>query len=157
MRKLALFSLAEITVIFLLTLCSCNQNDGHIGNLFGIWSLTAFYNDDTEFSEDMDYGYSLRFQADVVQYVQNQPYHDSQMFIGHWRQSSDSLILEFPDVVMQHKAPSSDIPKGMTQQVYFPIEPVLRFKINTLSNSVLDISRTINTGEELRYYFRKLN
>ncbi len=139
-------------------LCSCNQNDGYIGHLFGIWSLAGFSSDGNEISEDMGYGYSLRFQSNVVQYVQNLPHHDSQMFIGSWQQISDSLILEFPDIVLRHNAPSvNDNITVISQEVDFPIEPELRFKINTLSHSVLDIARTTDSGEELRYYFKKLN
>lgn len=138
-------------------LSSCTQNDGEIGHLFGLWTLNDFYTDDYHISGEQCDGYSIRFQSNVVQYVENLPYHDSRMFFGMWNLRSDSLFLNFPDVVSRSDFLLNGKLHEIDAEVDFPIASSIGFKINILSNSVLDISRTSVAGIEMRYIFKKLN
>lgn len=158
MRKFITNIIKSIIIVTSSALFSCTQNEGDIGDLFGLWSLNDFYSNDVNISGERCDGYSLKFQSNIVQYVKKLPYHDSLMFTGFWQLRSDSLFLSFPDIAnISESYIYNNQGKENHNEVVFPIYPSLGFKINTLSNSVLDISRTTSDGEELRYYFKKLN
>lgn len=158
MKKFSVFALITLISCFWGgTLCSCTQNDGDIGPLFGLWSLSGFSEDDMQAPEVICEGHSLRFQSDLVQYIENLPYHDSRMFMGMWQIHEDSLVMRFPDSERQPGAPIKVSDAETFTAIDFPIMPVVTFKIITMSATVLDISFTTSDGKEQRYYFKKLN
>lgn len=159
MKKFIPNTIASLIFVIFSALSSCTQNDGDIGDLFGIWSLNDMYSEDVHLSGEQCDGNFLKFQTNIVQYVKNLPYHDAQMFTGFWQLRSDSLFLRFPDIANLHQTRAFEYEQRIKDntEALFPIYPSLGFKVHTLSNSVLDISYTTPDGIEVRYYFKKLN
>lgn len=150
MRKSVFITITSAVIAASSVLCSCAQNDGEIGYLYGVWSLNDFYSDDGYLAGEECAGYSIKFQSNIVQYVEVLPYYDSNIFTGTWQATSDSIFMSFP-------YSTNPTESGDSKKVFFPVFPSAGFKVNTLTNSVLDISHTTSEGKEFRYYFKKLN
>ena len=139
-----------ITVITLCLLSGCTQNDGHIGPIFGSWSLVGITEDGVPIDTGDETVFS--FQNEVVKVVRlvDPPYSTVTKF-GNFTLSHDMLTLKF----QVGPTPSDSYMYMAPDWLYFPKgETIIHLDINKLNGSEMEL--TLDNGEKtLGYTFRK--
>lgn len=142
--------LASLSLILVMLLCGCTQNNGYIGPVFGSWSLVAISGDETSLEKEGETVFS--FQNEVVQVVLIQSDFKKIVRYGNFSISDDILSLKF----MTELTPDGD--GGgflMPSWLYFPQnEMPLKFIIKELNRKRMIL--VLNDGtKELTYTFEK--
>lgn len=137
-------------MLTLCTLCGCTQNDGHIGPIFGSWSLVSIM--DEGVSVDLEDETVFSFQGEIVKIMRlvNPPYTSMTRY-GNFSLSDDVLTLKFRDGL----TPSGSYVYLAPDWLYFPKDAsLLSFKIQKLTGREMEL--VINSdGRILCYSFRK--
>lgn len=152
MKKLIITRIPTAAIIIAL-LCSCTQNNGHIGKLFGTWVLTQRQAD----GEAMSSPYSdnteayMSFQNNIVHFRTIEDSYDlTEYKTATWSRTGDALSFDFNN--------TSD---SNTPQVYSApawLEPVGNsavMTINRLDGSHLELMRIADDGIIYIYKFDK--
>lgn len=146
MRK-PLFAMIVLTAALL---CGCTQYNGHIGPIFGSWSLVAMSEDGIPM--DLDDETIFSFQNEVVRVVKltNPPYSSVSRY-GNFTLSDDVLTLRF-----QSEPTASDSHLYITPDwLHFPQDgsPIV-LDVKKLSSSEMKL--TLDTdGKTYCYSFKK--
>ena len=78
---------------------ACTQNDGDIGDLFGVWRLTQLTADGTPLplyeGDDAPVAYDWAFQGDVIKIVVVEHHQDYYSSFGMWSREDGRLLLDF--------------------------------------------------------------
>lgn len=86
--KIILFAVATVS------LGSCMQHNGYIGDWFGTWKVESIYvngEPDTTYAENMFF----QFQTDIVRIVEVEDYQNGRSCYGSWEEEGSTLILHF--------------------------------------------------------------
>lgn len=137
-------------VLSLTLMCGCTQYNGHIGPIFGSWSLVGITEDGLPLELADETVFS--FQNEVVRVVKlvNPPYYALSRY-GNFTLSSDVLTLRF-----QSEPTPSDSHLFLTPDwLYFPQDgsPII-FEIRKLSGSEMVLALD-NDGKTYVYSFKK--
>lgn len=148
-HRIRIFGAAMLIASFSL-LFGCTQNDGHIGPIFGSWSLTGMTEDGV--AADMQYETVFSFQNEIVKIVRldNPPYSIITRY-GNFTIEGDDLTMKF-----QLGPTPSDIHMYMAPEwLHFPQdgEPI-PFKVVKLKGSDMELSMS-TSGKTYGYTFRK--
>ena len=131
---------------------ACTQNDGHIGPLFGSWSLNSM-SVDGELRESSDGHFTtMSFQSDIVMFVCADELHNTSKSYATWSEHNDILTLNFShysdDIAEGTDAfgppPCLDMPAGISD-----------YQISKLNSSVLELIRVSGDGRVYIYKFKK--
>ena len=144
----------QIVTIFLIALVAvaCTQNNGHIGPIFGAWSLTEMKVDDKPVAVAGE-GTIFSFQDEVIQVTHLIGDHgDYTKYFGNFTIDGSTLTLKFAagagtDEGYQYTAPS---------WLLFPTDGApIAFEIKKLEAKHLVIERTGADGQRYVYFFDK--
>lgn len=140
-----------LLALSLLTM-SCSQNNGHIGPIYGAWSLTEMKADGQPLTIEGE-GTVFSFQSEVIQITLHQNVHGDYIKIfGNFSLDGTTLTLKFApgvsgDEGYQYTAPS---------WLYFPEDgKPIDFHIAELGARQLIIDRTSAEGKKFEYIFKK--
>ena len=144
-----LFSLSTLSAI-LLILCGCTQNNGHLGPLFGSWSLVEMtkngliieLGDETVFS----------FQNEIVSVVRyvNPPYTVVTKY-GNFSHIGNDLTL----IYQPSPTPSGSNIYMAPEWLHFPKdENIINFKVRKLTGSEMELVLD-SDGMTMGYSFKK--
>lgn len=82
-----------LTLIFFTILAGCQQNNGNIGSLFGLWKITAIEINEKSFLNNEDDLY-FAFQGEVINLKKNEVWNHSRVDIfGSFIHQEDSLFI----------------------------------------------------------------
>lgn len=131
-------------------LCGCTQYNGHIGPIFGSWSLMSI----TEDGVPVDLGDEtvFSFQNEVVRVVRLvDPPYSSMTKYGNFTLSDDVLTLRF----QAKPTPSGSYMYVTPDWLYFPTDgqPIV-FKVVRLNGSEMELSLDTE-GATYGYSFKK--
>lgn len=146
MRKLYL----AMIVLSLSLICGCTQYNGHIGPIFGSWSLVAMTEDGLPI--DLADETVFSFQNEVVRVVKLvDPPFSSLSRYGNFTLSDDVLTLRF-----QSKPTASDSHLYLTPDwLHFPQDgSAIRFDVKKLSGSEMQLT-LYSDGKTYGYSFKK--
>ena len=139
-----------VLLLSIAVLCGCTQYNGHIGPIFGSWSLVSI----TEDGEPLDLGDKtvISFQNEVVRVVRlaDPPYQETNRY-GNFTLSDNVLTLRF-----QTEPTAWGNQTYMTPDwLYLPLDVAsLRFDVRKLTGSEMVCS--IDVGNHTMVYsFRK--
>ena len=131
---------------------ACTQNDGHIGKIFGSWSLSLMTIDgeerqlgDGEFS-------TMSFQGDIVMFVLADQLHNSVKSYGTWRMTDNILSLDF-----NHSSDGFPTGTGVFAPpawLYMP-DGVSDYQITKFTSDRLELLRVAEDGRIYIYKFKK--
>lgn len=83
-----------ITLLSILPLNGCMQNNGDIGDFFGTWKITSI-TVDGEPAAGYDGNIFIQFQTTVVRIVESKSHNDYTECFGSWESNGDNLTLDF--------------------------------------------------------------
>lgn len=142
---------AFISMILILILSGCTQNNGHIGPIFGSWSLIEMTENGLPINMNDETVFSFQNQVvQVIKYQKNPPYVGVIKY-GNFTISDDMLTLKF-----QLKSTEVDNYMYLTPDwLHFPLdgEPI-HLDVWKLSGSEMVLSLD-NEGKTIGYKFRK--
>ncbi len=132
-------------------LCSCTQNNGHIGKLFGTWVLTERLADGAAIEKPYDADAYMSFQNNIVHFrtVENN-YDLIEYKTATWIRMGDSLSFDFDN--------TSDAGNPDIYSAPAWLEPVgtdVVMNINRLDGAHLELMRTASDGVIYIYKFDK--
>lgn len=139
-----------ISALLIILLGGCTQNDGHIGPIFGSWSLVAM----TEDGEPIDPGVEtvFSFQNEIVRVVKlvDPPFSTIDRY-GNFSIADDVLTLRF-----QAKPTQSGSYMFVTPDwLHFPKDGnLINFDVRKLEGSRMELSLDIG-GKIFGYTFKK--
>lgn len=136
-------------ILWILILCGCTQYNGHIGPIFGSWSLVAIKEDGIPLPLEDETVFS--FQNELVRVIRliDPPYKWEQKY-GNFSLSEKELTLKF-----QTKPTSDDNYMYMTPDwLYFPITQPIVLEVRKLNGSEMDLCLN-SGGKQIEYCFKK--
>lgn len=133
----------------LVTLSSCLQNNGHIGDWYGMWKLTEMKVDGVP---DTTYGGNIfwSFQTNIFQMkrVSADGNYDNRW--GSWSEDDGKLLLSF-----NYRADDSSTPGTGTYaplpETYLQADAVNTLEILKKPGSKMELSYTIADGKRITY------
>lgn len=140
----------SILVISLLFCCGCTQNDGHLGPLFGSWTLTDITKDGETIVKDTD-DTIFSFQNTIVQVTHLvEPPYTVEYRNGNFTHEGNVLSMKFQaknsDYSLLYKAPD---------WIFFPQDGnPIAFTVKTLTNNRMSLKLDID-GTIYEYNFKK--
>ena len=135
-----------IVLWLLLGAVGCTQNDGHIGDWFGMWQVERI-DIDGEKSGDYAGNVILKFQGSVMESCVLQPYHEQVSYFANCRIEPDALIVD---------AGSHPVwPAGYAPELHIPQAGEMRLEIVMHGNGRAVLRRE-NSGTTYEYYLKKL-
>lgn len=151
MKRIILHIIIALTALTAMT--GCTQNDGHIGDLFGVWRLEKMTADGTEVKlyDAETLLYTWRFQEKVI-YIQTLlPHEDFDRAKGMFIHPDDgktlTLSFDFSD---------TDGTIWYTPPTALCLEKVTVLTVNRLDSKHLDLTYTnSDTGITYTYSLRK--
>lgn len=106
-----------MTIVALLGICSCTQNNGYIGAIFGSWSLIEISEDGIPL--EMEYETIFSFQNQVVQVTKREnPPMASVYRYGNFEKTDNILILKFQTT----PTASGNLGYTIPNWLYFPLD-----------------------------------
>ncbi len=146
MRKLNL----ALTMLSLILMCSCTQYNGHIGPIFGSWSLVAITEDGLPIELDDETVFSFQNEVVRVARLVDPPYSTTFRY-GNFSLSDDVLTLKF-----QAKPTPSDSYLYVTPDwLHFPLDGnPIHLEIRKLTGSEMSFTLD-NDGKIYGYSFKK--
>ena len=138
-------------ILILLSACGCTQNNGHLGPLFGSWSLMEISEDGTSLQINDETVFSFQNEVVRVLKVTENPYYGDVRY-GNFTITDKTLSLTF----MTELASDWDNYRFlMPSWLYFPQgEMPLRFEIRTLKDNCMVLALD-NGGKTYVYSFSK--
>ncbi|MDE6276830.1 MAG: lipocalin-like domain-containing protein [Muribaculaceae bacterium] len=143
-------------LILALVVCSC-QNDGHIGNLFGTWSLTEM-TVNGQVPEDFESGQTTwNFQNNIIVIILELPHYEYVDRTGTWEKSTSGgkkqLILNYthsePNI-----APGTNLYEAPTW-LGFPKNEVFSLDYVKDTGREIILTRTTDSGDKYVYTLKK--
>ncbi|MCH5220850.1 MAG: lipocalin-like domain-containing protein [Muribaculaceae bacterium] len=132
--------------IITFTICSCTQNGGHIGRLFGSWYLYEMTVDNVpqDFDgEDCFWG----FQANIIQITCTDNFHNATRYVGSWSEAENILTLSFDY--------SDDHNKYTTPAfLLFPDEHEFHLEYIEKGKKTMTLQRIDNEGKKYIYHLK---
>lgn len=145
----------KLIYIFIAVLfCGCTQNNGHIGPLFGTWSLESLTIggvDDPDFEPDRTF---WEFQGDMVSITRTFPHYEKFNCYGTWTREGDRLTLYF-----NHHDNDSGVgepPYMAPDWLHFPASGIFEFDVIKLTSSDMVVSRIDEEGRPVVFTLRKI-
>ncbi len=83
-------------IITIVAFNSCTQNNGNIGDLFGLWHIDELI-DDNQSSDEYQDNLFLAFQSEVTTLTEVYDYNQSDIKYGSWSREGDALYLIFDE------------------------------------------------------------
>lgn len=143
-------SFIAFIVLSLSVLCECTQYNGHIGPIFGSWSLVSLTEDGSPMTLDDETVFS--FQNEVVQVIRmiDAPYEIAARY-GNFSISDDRLTLKFQSQPTADGSYKYMVPDWL----YFPEDGnPIQFDIRKLSGSEMILA--LDSGNKILIYtFKK--
>lgn len=94
-----IFSRILLIIAIAFSSAGCTQNDGNIGDLFGVWRLNQLKADGTPLplyeGDDSPLAYDWSFQGDVMKIDVVEPHHDHQRCYAMWKREDGKLLIDF--------------------------------------------------------------
>lgn len=140
----------SILIIPILLCCGCTQNNGHLGALFGSWTLSEIDKDGEIVEKDKD-DTVFSFQSSIVEVAWlTEPPYTTEYRYGNFTHEGDKLTMQFQSDDSGHsnmyKAP---------YWIFFPQDgkPII-FDVMTLKSDRMTLKLNIE-GSDYIYKFRK--
>lgn len=137
-------------MVILWTLCGCTQNDGHLGPIFGSWSLVSVTEDGV--SIDLEDETVFAFQGEIVKIVRlvNPPYSIVTRY-GNFTLSGNMLALKF----QAGPTPSGSQMYMAPEWLHLPQDGLpIDFRILRIKGSEMEFELDTD-GKNYVYYFSK--
>ena len=139
MKKTFLLTLLFLSL--LMTLGSCTQNGGYIGDIFGRWHLTRIEGENIE--PPIQHGDIFwAFQTDVIKMQRDNGLHSFSVAFGMFKIDGDMLYLDFPE-------------EGQPPFAETGLDRVSELHIRKMTNKEMVLLYNPLPDECLIYYFRK--
>lgn len=135
-----------IVMSLLMCLCGCTQYNGHIGAIFGSWSLVEITEDGSPLQLDGETVFS--FQNELVQVVKTVDFPMSPIYrYGNFEKTDNTLILKFKISATANGNYSYMTPNWM----YLPLdEPSIPMKIKELNGGKMVL--VLNSDSKILQY-----
>lgn len=136
-------------VLALFGMCGCTQYNGHIGPIFGSWSLVEISEDGTPLK--MDETTVFRFQNEVVQITKRvEPPMPSVYRYGNFVKTEETLTFKF-----QTKPTAGDSHMYMTPEwLHFPMDGTVVMNIQELNGKKM-VLLLMSGSTQLKYTFTR--
>ena len=132
-----------------LLFAGCTENNGDIGNWFGMWQVTEI-----KINGIMDEDYVgntvLKFQNDVMENMTQYDHHDTMNCFVKWRESGDRLIFEIPETTDETAL------YGYVPELLLSWLPIIEMKVVNLTGKTAELSYTGESGVTITYYLKKI-
>lgn len=140
-----------LLLLLIMSVCGCTQNDGHIGPIFGSWSLMEISKDGVPLELNKETVFSFQNEVVRISQVSEDPYAGETRY-GNFTKSDKVLTLKF---LSELTPEGSGYTFLMPNWLYFPegVTP-LDFEIKELNGKRMVLVLDYN-GEKLTYKFEK--